>query len=65
MNLEKNLRKLQIEILRLKLGEGSRGLIQHHQQNYDEMEKELDVLQEKDQKNMDGHTIQQLHQGKG
>jgi hypothetical protein len=40
-------------------------LIQHHQQNYDEMEKELDVLQEKDQKNMDGHTIQQLHQGKG
>ena len=36
MNLEKNLRKLQVEILRLKLGGGSQGLIQHLQQNYKE-----------------------------
>lgn len=61
--LEKNLRKLQVEILKHKLGGEGQGLVQHLQQNYDEMEKELNVLQEKNKKNVDGHPVQQLHKG--
>ena len=61
--LEKNLRKLQVEILKHKLGGEGQGLVQHLQQNYDEMEKELNVLQEKNKKNVDGHSVQQLHKG--
>ena len=64
-NLDKNLRKLQSEILRLKLSKGSMGLIQQLQLEYDKLEKELNVLQNKDKKNVDGHIVQQLHQGEG
>ena len=63
-NLEKNLRKLQSEILRLKLSKGSMGLIQQLQLEYDKLEKELNVLRKnKDKENVDGHDLQQLHQG--
>lgn len=64
-NLDKNLRKLQSEILRLKLSKGSMGLIQQLQLEYDKLEKELNVLQSKDKENVDGHIVQQLHQGEG
>ena len=63
-NLEKNLRKLQSEILRIKLSKGSMGLIQQLQLEYDKLEKELNVLRKnKDKENVDGHDLQQLHQG--
>lgn len=63
-NLEKNLRKLQSEILRIKLSKGSMGLIQQLQLEYDKLEKELNVLRKsKDKEDMDGHDLQQLHQG--
>jgi hypothetical protein len=39
--LEKNLRKLQSEILRLKLGEGSVAVIQRLQQEYDKRKSEI------------------------
>jgi|TARA_R100001082_G_scaffold96305_1_gene63808 hypothetical protein len=52
-----------VEILKHKLGGEGQGLVQHLQQNYDEMEKELNVLQEKNKKNVDGHPVQQLHKG--
>jgi len=41
------------------------GLIQQLQLEYDKLEKELNVLQNKDKKNVDGHIVQQLHQGEG
>lgn len=64
-NLEKNLRKLELEILKLKLTGGSMGLIQKLQQEYDKIKAELDVLQSKDKKNVDGHPVQQIHKGEG
>jgi hypothetical protein len=41
------------------------GLIQQLQLEYDKLEKELNVLQSKDKENVDGHIVQQLHQGEG
>ena len=61
--LDRNLRELQVEILRIKLSNGSKGLIQMLQQEYDRMEKELDALQKKNQKNLHRQPIQPVHQG--